>query len=181
MIAIDAPTVVVNEGGMRTADRLMHKHYGRYHAGCYPANLSLVHCKLPLELSGALERRGFAHAAEIVPRAPGRYQIEVHPHAACVNFFSLPRILKYKKGNLAERRPELIRYRGLLQELIGADLPEVPSTGVAMKALEDRLDALLAAYVGAYYWRHGHARCEVHGSREEGFIVVPKRIEKAGK
>src|ERR1700743_3501151 len=58
MIGIDAPTVVVNESGMRPVDRLMHKHYGRYHAGCYPANLSLAHCRLPLELSGALEVRG---------------------------------------------------------------------------------------------------------------------------
>jgi predicted RNase H-like nuclease len=181
MIAIDAPTVVVNESGMRDADRLMHKLYGRYHAGCYPANLSLAHCKLPLELAGALESRGFAHAAEIAPGVPGRYQIEVHPHAASVNLFALPRILKYKKGTLAERRPELIRYRGLLSELTGIELPEVPQTGVAMKAVEDQFDALMAAYVGANYWFHGDARSEVHGSRETGYIVVPKRIEKAGK
>jgi predicted RNase H-like nuclease len=181
MIGIDAPTVVVNENGMRPVDRLMHKHYGRYHAGCYPANLSLAHCRLPLALSGALEALGFRHAAELTARKPGRYQIEVHPHAASVNLFDLPVIVKCKKGTLAERRPELTRYRGLVQQLIQAELPEIPQTGVAMKALEDQLDAVMAAYVGALYWRYGTKRSEVHGSREQGFIVVPRRRQKAGK
>jgi predicted RNase H-like nuclease len=176
MIGIDAPLVVVNESGMRMVERLMHKHYGRYHAGCYPANLSLPHCRLPLQLAAALEGRGFAHAAEIVPGVPGRFQIEVHPHAACVNLFGLPGILKYKKGKLAERRPELVRYRGLLQDLLRADLPEVPQRGAEMKAVEDRLDALMAAYVAANYWRYGAARSEVHGARDTGYIVVPRRV-----
>jgi predicted RNase H-like nuclease len=181
MIAVDAPLVVVNETGMREAERSMHRHYGRYHAGCYPANLSLAHCRLPLALSAALESRGFAHAAEFVAREPGRYQIEVHPHAACVNLFDLAGILKYKKGTLAARRPELIRYRDLLRELMDAELPEIPSAGAAMKAVEDQLDALLAAYVGAHYWRYGAARSEVHGSREGGYIVVPRRERKGEK
>jgi predicted RNase H-like nuclease len=181
IIAIDAPTVVVNETGMRPVEKQMHRHYGKYHAGCYPANLSLAHCRLPLALSGALQARGFAHAPEIVPRVPGRYQIEVHPHAASVNLFFLPGILKYKKGTLAQRHPELVRYRDLLQELIRAELPAIPQTGAAMKAVEDQLDAVMAAYVGANYWLHGSRRSEVHGSLEEGFIVVPRRTQKAGK
>lgn len=181
MIGIDAPTVVVNESGMRPVERLMHRHYGRYHAGCYPANLSLAHCRLPLALAGALEKRGFMHAPALTPRAPGRYQIEVHPHAASVSLFDLPVIVKYKKGTLAERRPELIRYRGLVQELLQAELPEIPQTGAAMKDVEDRIDAVMAAYVGAHYWRYGASRSEVYGSREQGFIVVPRRRKKAGK
>ena len=38
-IAVDAPTIIPNPTGMRLPDRLTHKYFGRYHAGCYPANL----------------------------------------------------------------------------------------------------------------------------------------------
>jgi predicted RNase H-like nuclease len=41
MIAVDAPTLIPNATGMRLPDRLTHKYFGRYHAGCYPANLNL--------------------------------------------------------------------------------------------------------------------------------------------
>lgn len=175
MISIDAPTVVVNQTGMREAERTMHRHYGKFHAGCYPANLSLPHSVLPVALSKALEARGFSHAAEIVAGVPGRFQIEVHPHAAAVNLFQLPQIIKYKKGRLADRRPELLRFRSLLQDLIHVEFPEVPFAGTPMKALEDQMDAVLAAYVGANWWKYGLAASEVYGCEAEGFIVVPKR------
>lgn len=38
--AVDAPTIIPNATGMRLPDKLSHKHFGRYHAGCYPANLN---------------------------------------------------------------------------------------------------------------------------------------------
>ncbi len=37
IIAVDAPTLIPNATGMRLPDKLTHKYFGKYHAGCYPA------------------------------------------------------------------------------------------------------------------------------------------------
>jgi predicted RNase H-like nuclease len=181
MVAVDAPTVVRNPTGMRNADRLMHVFYGKHHAGAYPANLGRPHAERTIALGAALEQRGFRHADKIVPREAGRYQIEVHPHAATIELFNLPRIVKYKKGLLADRRKEFARYRRLMLERLPAlepklaalVLPAVPRTGPLLKDVEDRTDAVLCAYIGAHWWYWGAARNRVVGSKEEGYIVVP--------
>jgi predicted RNase H-like nuclease len=109
LIAVDAPTLIPNATGMRLPDKLTHKYFGKYHAGCYPANLSLPFAQRTVEFGLALEAKGFTHAPEIQPQMPGRYQIEVFPHPAIVHLFGLQRILKYKKGKLAERHLELTK------------------------------------------------------------------------
>lgn len=200
MIAVDAPTLIPNAKGMRICDRLMHRHFGRYHAGCYPANLGCPFAPRTVGLGLSLESRGFTHAPVIQPQSPGRYQIEVFPHAAMVALFNLERILKYKKGRLADRRQGLLHLRQLLLERLpkldpGLDLPElppVPNQGAALKALEDQLDALVCAYVAAHWWVWGTQRNWVLGgnpaassdwpleeSRKRqflatGYIVVPQ-------
>jgi predicted RNase H-like nuclease len=182
MIAVDAPTVIPNATGMREADKLMHRHFGRFHAGAYPANLGRPHAVRTVALGQALEARGFRHAAAITPRQPGRYQIEVHPHAATVELFELPRILKYKKGLLAARKEELARYRDLLltrlpqlnPPLKDLQLPEIPTRGPALKELEDQMDAVLCAYIGAHWWYWGSERNLVCGNVADGYIVVPQ-------
>ncbi|MEO8126637.1 MAG: DUF429 domain-containing protein [Bryobacteraceae bacterium] len=187
VIAVDAPIIIRNQTGMRAADKLMHKHFGKYHAGCYPANLNLPQAKRTVEIGDALEARGFQHTVSIPPREPGRYQFEVHPHSAMVQLFDLPRIIKYKKGRLADRLLELERYRGLMLSCLpGLEppvapflLPQLPRTGAAMKDIEDRMDAVMCAYVAAYWWFWGTARNQVHGSREEGYIVVPDRLQRS--
>ncbi|MBD1923048.1 DUF429 domain-containing protein [Microcoleus sp. FACHB-831] len=109
IIAVDAPTLIPNATGMRLPDKLAHKHFGKYHAGCYPANLGLPFAQRTVEFGLQLETRGFVHAPIIEPQKRDRYQIEVFPHPAIVNLFGLERILKYKKGKLAERQLELIK------------------------------------------------------------------------
>ena len=181
LVAVDAPTIIHNATGMRTADRLMHKHFGKYHAGCYPANLGRPYAARTVELGKALETRGFAHADCIDPRRRGKYQIEVHPHAATVQLFGLPQIIKYKRGRLPERRIELDRYRDLMLTRLPRlrpalklpALPSIPLAGAAMKEIEDQMDAVLCGYVGAHWWYWGLQRNMVCGSREEGYIVVP--------
>jgi len=178
IVAVDAPLVIPNETGMRLADKLMHVHFGRYHAGCYPANRRLPFAQRVLEFSAALSRRGFQHADVILPGVPGRFQIEVYPHAAAVNLFQLDQILKYKKGQLAERREQLKRYRRLLARLIPAGLPRVPSlNGTALKACEDRLDAALCAYVGWLWWTYGTEHSAAYGCAAEGYVIAPRRLE----
>lgn len=38
IIGVDAPTLIPNLTGSRLPDKLTHKYFGKYHAGCYPAN-----------------------------------------------------------------------------------------------------------------------------------------------
>ncbi|MBD2461681.1 DUF429 domain-containing protein [Oscillatoria sp. FACHB-1407] len=187
VIAVDAPTLIPNATGMRLPDRLAHKYFGRYHAGCYPANQGLPFAQRTIAFGLSLEQRGFLHAPEIHPQQPGRYQIEVFPHPAMVHLFQLDRILKYKKGTVAERSVELNRLRQYLLETLpvltpalplrqsdGVPLlPEIPTRGTAMKAVEDQLDSLICAYVAAHWWFWGVERNWVLGDRTEGYIIVP--------
>ncbi len=197
VIGVDAPTLIPNASGSRLPDKLTHKYFGKYHAGCYPANLNLPFAERTVNFGLELESRGFAHAPTIEPQKPGRYQIEVFPHPAIVHLFGLERILKYKKGRLSDRRQELIKLYNYITQILpalepsacalrlpsGNDfverdsfLPEIPSTGVQLKAAEDKLDSLICAYVAAYWWYWGEQRNLVLGDRTTGYIVVPQRI-----
>ncbi|MDZ8055469.1 MAG: DUF429 domain-containing protein [Aulosira sp. ZfuVER01] len=189
IIAVDAPTLIPNASGSRLPDKLSHKHFGKYHAGCYPANLGLAFAERTVNFGLELEFRGFAHAPTIKPQTLGRYQIEVFPHPAIVHLFNLERILKYKKGRLRERRLELIRLYNYIVDILptlqpplrslrlgGSFIPEIPNTGAALKAVEDRLDSLICAYVAAHWWYWGEQRNLVLGDRTTGYIVIPQRI-----
>lgn len=185
MIAVDAPTLIPNATGMRLPDRLAHKHFGRYHAGCYPANLGSPFASRTVAFGLSLEDRGFQHAPTITPQQPGRFQIESFPHPAIVHLFGLPRILKYKKGLLAQRRAELTRlHQFICDRLPELDpplntaegkvaIPTVPFKGTELKAVEDQLDSIICAYIAAHWWHWGTERNLVLGDQEEGYIVVP--------
>ncbi|NEO28263.1 MAG: DUF429 domain-containing protein [Kamptonema sp. SIO4C4] len=188
MIAVDAPTLIPNETGMRLPDRLTHKYFGRYHAGCYPANLKRPFAERTVQFGLSLQERGFQHAPTITAKKKGRYQIEVFPHPAIVHLFNLERILKYKKGKLADRKLELQK----LLTLITTQLPKAePALGVPLpfstaltslkgrelKALEDQVDSLLCAYVAAHWWYWGSERNWVLGDRKTGYIVLPAKMQ----
>ena len=186
VVAVDAPTLIPNESGMRLPDRLAHKHFGKYDAGCYPANRSRPFAQKLIAFGLALEARGFRHAPDASPQSPGRFQLEVFPHPVTVHLFNLKRILKYKKGTLAQRRPELEKLRHYQLHILPtlepslplaeSDLPAVPQTGKAMKAVEDQLDSLTCAYAAAHWWYWGLKRNWVLGNVEEGYIVGPERV-----
>lgn len=187
IVAVDAPTIIPNLTGTRLPDKLTHKYFGRYHAGCYPANRGLSFADRTVNFGIELENRGFVHAPEITAQQLGRYQVEVFPHPAIVELFNLPLILKYKKGRLLERRLELIKLYKYIVEVLPTFQPalklnsnpvllaEIPFTGAGLKALEDKLDSIVCAYVGAYWWYWGLERNIVLGDRATGYIVVPKR------
>ena len=98
-----------------------------------------------------------------------------------MHLFGLTRILKYKKGKLSDRRLELIKLRQyILNDLPHREptlnlssLPEIPTTGTALKAIEDQLDSLICAYVAAHWWYWGSDRNWVLGDTTTGYIVVP--------
>jgi len=188
MIAVDAPTLIPNAVGSRLADKLTHKYFGKYHAGCYPANQNLPFAERTVNFGLELESRGFVHAPTIEPRRPGRYQIEVFPHPAIVNLFNLERILKYKKGRLSERRLELIKLYNYIIDILptiepsvitvplGGSFSQIPTTGAALKAAEDKLDSVICAYVAAHWWYWGEKHNLVLGDRTTGYIVIPSKI-----
>ncbi|MEC4895531.1 MAG: DUF429 domain-containing protein [Oscillatoria sp. PMC 1051.18] len=188
LIAVDAPTLIPNLTGMRLPDKLTHKYFRRYHAGCYPANLSRPFAQRTVAFGVSLSKRGFLHAATIEPKKLGRYQIEVYPHPAIVHFFGLDRILKYKKGNLAQKKAELNKLRQYITEILPKREPFLslspfsPLTcnfdslkGSELKDVEDRLDSLICAYIGAYYWYWGQERNLILGDTSTGYIVVPSK------
>lgn len=191
-IAVDAPTLIANATGMRLPDRLTHRYFGRYHAGCYPANLSRPFAQRTVAFGLSLAARGFCHAPALQPRQAGRYQIEVFPHPATIHLFGLKQILKYKKGNLADRRVELQKLSHYIltilptlepaltfSEVDRTFLADIPLSGTTLKALEDQLDSIICAYVAAHWWYWGTERNWVLGADtpEEccvtGYIVVP--------
>jgi len=184
IVAVDAPTIIPNETGMRLPDRLAHKHFGRYHAGCYPANLSLSFADRTIGVGLSLEARGFKHASTIEAQHLGRYQIEVFPHPAMIHLFELNQILKYKKGTIAQRKPELEKLRQLILERLPKieprlkieTLPDIPNKGAELKEIEDQLDSLICAYVAAYWWYWGTEKNLVLGDQASGYIVVPSPL-----
>ena len=178
--AVDAPLVICNQTGIRAAERGLNADFRRFHAGCHAANLGRPFAQNVIAFSRRLETLGFAHNAALLPRQPGRFQLEVHPHAAAVSLFGLPQIVKYKRGSRQDRARGLRRLRGLLlshlPELdppLQLTLPAIPRTG-SLKPVEDRIDAVLCVYIAAHWWRWGSERNTVYGTAQDGYIVVPR-------
>jgi predicted RNase H-like nuclease len=181
VVGVDAPLVIRNRTGIRYAERELNREFRRFHAGCHAANLGRPFAQNVLSFSSQLANLGFSHGAEMTARQKGRFQIEVHPHAAMVNLFDLPRIVKYKRGRRAERAKELRRLRRLmlsrlplLDPALSLRLPPVPNTG-NLKPVEDQIDAVLCAYIAAHWWFWAKLKNHIYGYRETGYIVVPGR------
>jgi predicted RNase H-like nuclease len=182
VVAVDAPLVIRNRTGIRDAERELNREFRRFHAGCHAANLGRPFAHNVLLFSRRLNALGFCHGADMAARQEGRFQIEVHPHAATVNLFDLPLIVKYKRGRRAERAKELRRLRRLilsrlplLDPALSLRLPPVPNAG-QLKPVEDQIDAVLCAYIAAHWWLWAGQKSHVYGRRETGYIVVPERI-----
>jgi predicted RNase H-like nuclease len=177
--AVDAPLIIRNHTGIRSAERALNRDFRRFHAGCHAANLGRPFAPNVIAFSRRLEALGFAHGASMKPRQQGRFQIEVHPHAATVRLFRLDRIVKYKRGTRNQKAKELRRLRALaLSRLPALDpaltlrLPKVPRTG-STKGSEDKIDSVLCAYIGACWWMWATERNTLYGDEENGYIVVP--------
>ncbi|MEO0409392.1 MAG: DUF429 domain-containing protein, partial [Cyanobacteria bacterium P01_A01_bin.135] len=101
---------------------------------------------------------------------------------AIIHLFQLPQILKYKKGRLSDRRQQLARLRRLILErlpelepaLTAPVLPQIPTKGRELKAVEDQLDSLICAYTAAHWWTWGDRKNLTLGDLASGYIVVPR-------
>ncbi len=190
IVAVDAPLWVPNETGRRIGEAELGKVFARYQAGAHPANrqrLTFDGVVRGEALVETLAEYGFMHAPSIAAGASVRQVIEVFPHPAMVVLFGLARTLKYKVKpgrtrddvlaawaayqrhlrDLAHAEPALHGTETLLAEDVGA------LRGTALKRYEDRIDALMCAYIALYGHRWGDARTTVFGTMEGGYIYTP--------
>ncbi|MEO8538241.1 MAG: DUF429 domain-containing protein [bacterium] len=192
--AIDAPLIVQPE---RRAERELATVFGRAKAGAYSANLPFLTRMNGLagpNLAALLAEDGFnLNPAHVLARCTGRFALEVFPHPAHVELFSLAERLPYKKGRIALRREGFVIYQDHLRTLLSRELPAIgmdervqwllsPEAvvlgGKALKRVEDQLDALTCAYVAHHCWTFGVDGFRVFGDPATGTITVPKLMPR---
>lgn len=198
IVAVDAPLRVPNQHGSRRCDRELSADWHRFQAGAYPANRHLLArdgvVRGEAIVQALMQRYCFTEAAPIPRHTQSRLICEVYPHPAMVSLFGLERTLKYKARNRRDyetRWSEMSRYQKLLRGLRQAT-PALEGTeelltgtnvrtlrGSALKAYEDRLDAVVCAYIASYLWYHGPGVARVYGTMAEGHILVPVTPEMA--
>jgi predicted RNase H-like nuclease len=177
LLAIDAPLIAPNSSGCRPVDRQISVDFGRYHAACHSANAK--RCVRPLRIASLLRSAGFTIDFDL--KKGSQIATEVYPHPAMIRLFEIEKIVKYKKGLIAARRLEFARLQGLLRASLKRNFPKVviPSSVEALlatqwsKGNEDQTDALFCALIGYHHWETGGTVCDVKGSLEHGFILLP--------
>ena len=181
-VTVDAPIVCPNRTGTRPVDRLTHRMFHREHAACHPANLTK--CPRPPRIADLLRKEGFRIGWE--PVVGNKTVAEVYPHPAMVRMFGIPRIVKYKKGSVGERRKEFRRLQLLIKKCLKEKFPRL-AIGAQTKSLlaqrwskpvEDRTDALFCALIGLWHWMHRGKKSEVIGDVRTGFILLPENEKK---
>jgi predicted RNase H-like nuclease len=190
VVAIDASLVVNNPVGQRRCETAIAAEFGRYHASCHTSNLGRPFATTGMELVAALGSQGFRHDFQLeqARQRSGRWIFEVYPHPAMIRLFRLERIIKYKKGSVAQKRAGLAQLRAHLQALCAGSAGLMRSVlfdelmaqelgtlrGETLKRYEDTLDAVFCAYLAWHCWRWGAERNQQFGTLAEGYIVVPK-------
>lgn len=190
VVAIDAPLVIANERGQRPAEQAISTRFSSRHAGAYSTSLRLYPNAGSVQLARLLDQKGFVQVADPgqAKYRPGCWFFEVYPHPAQVVLFNLARIIKYKKGRVANRRTELARLRDYLLNVLSTAAPSLTpgergaellrrdvdaSKGRSLKQYEDLLDSYFCAYLALFLWHWGAERNEVFGNLETGYIIVP--------
>ncbi|QHT55171.1 DUF429 domain-containing protein [Cellulomonas sp. H30R-01] len=188
VVAIDAPIVVPNATGSRTAEKLLHQQFGRYDAGAHPSNRSRPYLDPP-----RAARLADAHGWDVDPahRPDGTrtVAIEVYPHPAMVALFGLGRVIPYKVKPGRSREALRDAWGALLDHVDRVCGPvlrtdenqrwaEIRRTvaGAAriseLRSVEDEVDAIVCAYL-AWLWGTGDERMTVLGDVRDGYVVVP--------
>lgn len=185
-IAIDAPLVAHNPPGTnREADKNLSAALRPYRVSAFPVNrdtarrgAQLLQLLKPHAVEPAIPRKA-------TPLRRGAF--ETFPTAAQLHFLELTVPIRYKRGTLALRQENLERFilrlammedpalrlqeSGALRELYGAQPRAL--NGNRLKALEDRIDALLCAFVAALAWNTPE-RLITYGDETAGSITIPR-------
>ena len=189
-VGIDAPIIAPNLAKTaRLVDRIISSLFGRFHAGVYPGNRE--RCARPIKISEKLCLKGFS-ADPFCARSRNRLQLEIFPHLVQVTLLGRKRIVKYKKGTREEKSQGLTELQCVIANYLFAldppldssaelgallDTPARQLKGRQLKALEDKIDALLCAYMSLYFWKWGEQKCRVFGDFTTGYIIGPKQTE----
>ena len=180
-IAIDASLIINNKRGMRPCEKEITSIYGARGAACHASNTTLYPNADSVHLSNQLLNAGFNHLKG------NRWQIECYPHPALIEIFTLNYRLKYKKGNVAEKRAGQKQLTALLRKLSHSNILRLifndqasqilnelkidSLKGQALKSNEDALDSIICLYIaGLYAIKH---QGKISGNLNSGYIWVP--------
>jgi predicted RNase H-like nuclease len=191
---VDAPLVVRNATGMRPSEREIGRRYGRWKVSANATNLALP-ALAGLTLAARLAADGWCCAdARLGPPGHGRWLYETFPYTTLVGAEELGYdrerpVYKRKPRHLTPTEFRVLRAANC-DELIrriaglrGADPPidirshpvtatladePTPIVDRAVKHREDLLDAVLCAWTGLLWERHGLDRCQVLGPDDDG-------------
>lgn len=163
IVAVDMPLSLEPITARRVSDNKVSSAYGARQCGTHTPSAAR-----PGAISDNL-RRDFEtlgyHLTTMDVKAPGL--IEVYPHPALVELMGAPKRLPYKHGKtrnywptdtIVQRRANLVDvWRSIIahleNEISGVSehlrLPGESDRGYRLKAFEDRLDAVVCAWVGA--------------------------------
>ncbi len=180
--AIDQPICVRNQSGCRSVERdLARALMADFACGAHSSNLGNPCWARDAKIWSflhALEENNYVHIPMSIPGAQnGHYYFECYPHPALLGLFDLDRIVKYKVRH--RDAGEWRKLIGLLRSLAMGELPirnicSFVHDGVEQdKENEDRLDAIISAYVAAYWWKFGTDRSTVIGNLDTGYIITP--------
>lgn len=181
-ITMNAPIIVENLSGARPCDRQLLEHFSRFRIDEYANNT--VSASHPRTMGRALMRMGF----DPNPQSDGDRLIETHTQAEQVLLFGVERPIRLKAGPIGARKEAVQRLRELIVEklytgplpledspaltaLMDAHLPEL--NGTRLGELEERLEALLTGYVGAFLGQCGAEACAYLGDLDRGYILLP--------
>jgi predicted RNase H-like nuclease len=179
VVAIDQCLVVRNHRGMRNVERHLASALMRdFRCGAHASNTSnpVFGADAGIwDFLECLDKMGFRHHPSAVPGASsGRFYFECYPHPALIALFRLDRVLPYKVRKEQPRAwEEFLRHLSSLQEADPALMTQPDDNLPQAKTNEDKLDALICAYLAAFFWRHGLERNVVLGDLNEGYIVTP--------
>ncbi len=177
LVTLDAPIVCPNLSGCRPVDKLTHVLFGRYKAGCYPANLGK--CPRPPRIAELLSEHGFEIGWDL--KSKKKLLAEVYPHPAMVRVFNLSERIPYKKGKVAEKQAGFKTLQKHMRRYLRNEIPELgmPSnirkllSSKWSKGVEDQTDAFFCALIALNHWRSRGNTSEVIGDLETGFILLP--------
>lgn len=181
-LAINAPIIVENLSGARPCDRQLLEHFSRFRIDEYANNT--VSASHPRTIGRALMRMGF----DPDPQSEGDRIVETHTQAAQVLLFGVDRPIRLKAGPIGGRKEAVQRLRELIVErlytgtpalhpggelelLMNAHLPDL--NGTRLGEVEERLEALLCAYVAAFLGQVGAEACAFLGNIDQGYILLP--------
>lgn len=182
VIAMNAPVIVENTGGRRPCDELLEQHFRANHLDEYSVNT--INASHPRTIAKALMRMGF----DPDPVSLSDRLVETCNQAAQIMLFDLDRPIRLKAGPIGSRKDAVDRMRELIHsrlgeaapalepspawnELLHSDLPA--SNGSRVGELEERLQAVLSAYVAAYLDLRGPESCAYLGDLRDGYILLP--------